>query len=132
MAEGDLADLRVLIVEDHADSAEMLSQLLQHHGADTRATATAEPALEFVRTFRPHAVLLDLHLSGAHDGHWLLDRIRALQGPLGTIPVIATTGERALPTAEVQAFSAVLVKPLDLDRLTSTLHALTAEIRRNS
>jgi CheY-like chemotaxis protein len=131
MPEGDLAGLRVLIVEDHADSAEMLRQLLQHLGADTRAVATAEPALEFVRTFRPHAVLLDLHIPGAHDGRWLLDRIRALQGPLGTIPVIATTGERALPTAEVQAFSGVLAKPLDLDHLTNLLQTLAADRPRN-
>jgi CheY-like chemotaxis protein len=131
MADGDLAGLRVLIVEDHADSAEMLSQLLQHLGSDTRAVATAEPALEFVRTFRPHVILLDLHIPGVHDGRWLLDRIRALQGPLGTVPIFATTGERALPTADVQGFSVVLEKPLDLDRLTSLLQALVADRRRD-
>ena len=131
MAESELAGLRVLIVEDHADSAEMLAQLLQHLGADTRAVATAEPALEFVRTFRPHAVLLDLHLSGSHDGRWLLDRIRALQGALGTIPVIATTGERTLPIAVVQTFSGVLVKPLDLDHLTNLLQTLADRPREH-
>lgn len=116
-----LKGIHVLIVEDHRDSAEMLSEFLQHHGATTRTTGQADAAVELVKSLRPHIVLVDLRLAGTHDGRWVLDRIRELPRPLGAIPVIATTGDR-VASPQMQEFSGVLVKPIDLDRLVDLLH----------
>jgi CheY-like chemotaxis protein len=121
----DLLGVRVLIVEDDRDNAEMLSEFLGHHGIDSRMTNVAEAAVEIVKSFRPHVVLLDIHLSGHYDGHWVLRRIRELENRLADIPVVATTGERNA-TEEAGRFSGVLIKPLDLDRLISMLRIYAA------
>jgi CheY-like chemotaxis protein len=84
-----LEALRVLIVEDHHDSADMLAEVLRFDGAETQAAYLAEAGLQFLVRFRPDVVLVDLHLAGRHDGFWLVQQIRAESPPLGTIPVLA-------------------------------------------
>jgi CheY-like chemotaxis protein len=124
-----LNGLRVLIVEDHEDSAVMLTLFLQHKGCDTRSIATAEAALKLVKSWEPHVVLLDLHLRG-RSGRWLLNRIRMLPGALGAVPVIATTGDR-LRTEEMETFSAMLIKPVDLDQLEQVMRVYAAGLRHD-
>ena len=125
----DLLGVRVLIVEDDRDNAEMLSEFLGHHGIDSRMTNKAEAAVEMVKSFRPHVVLLDIHLSGHYDGHWVLRRIRELENRLADVLVVATTGERNA-TEEAERFSGVLIKPLDLDRLIDLLRIHAPQLKR--
>jgi CheY-like chemotaxis protein len=116
-----LEALRVLIVEDHHDSADMLAEILGFDGAETQAAYLAEAGLEFFLRFRPDVVLVDLHLAGRHDGFWLVEQIRAEPPPLGTIPVLAVTGDTFLTPAQMQGFSAVIIKPVDTEALSRLL-----------
>lgn len=125
----DLLGVRILIVEDDRDNAEMLSEFLGQYGIDSRMTSMAEAAVEIVKSFRPHVVLLDIHLSGHYDGHWVLRRIRELEDRLADVLVVATTGERN-ETGEAERFSGVLTKPLDLDRLINLLRIHAPRLKR--
>jgi DNA-binding response OmpR family regulator len=125
----DLLGVRVLIVEDDPDNAEMLSEFLRHHGIDSRMTNMAQAVVEIVKSFRPHVVLLDIDLSGHYDGHWVLRRIRELETRLADVLVVATTGERNA-TEEAGRFSGVLTKPLDLDRLIGLLRIHAPHLKR--
>ena len=118
---GRLEKLRVLIVEDHHDSADMLAQVLSFDGAETQAAYLAEAGLEFLFRFRPDVVLVDLHLAGRHDGFWLVEQIRSEPPPLGTIPVLAVTGDTFLTPDQMQGFTGVIIKPVDIDALSRLL-----------
>jgi DNA-binding response OmpR family regulator len=57
---------RVLFVEDDGALAGIVIRHLRARGHDARAVASAEEALDLVRSgFRPTVVLLDINLPGA-------------------------------------------------------------------
>jgi CheY-like chemotaxis protein len=104
-----LAGIRVLVVEDHDDSRDLLEQVLEHVGAFVVASRSADEA-------QPHlgqvdVVVTDIAMPG-HDGFWLLHEVQRSRRP---VPVIAVSGysdlqEKALREA---TFARVLRKPID-------------------
>ena len=101
-----LANIRVLVVEDHSDSREVLSEMLQHVGAVVRPVAGAEEALPFLNDV--DVIVTDFSMPGK-DGVWLLDRIRASNRQ---VPVILVSGFSA------RQVSALAKAPFDLKLLT--------------
>ena len=70
---------RVLFVEDDGGLAGIVVRHLRARGHDARAVASAEEAVELVRSgFRPTVVLLDINLPG--DSGWDLLRERRPAG----------------------------------------------------
>jgi CheY-like chemotaxis protein len=113
-SQGRLADRRVLIVEDHDDSRDIMRQLLEHEGAAVVEAASANTAIMAMYATPIDVVLTDISLRGAaHDGLWLLREIRGTER-LARIPVVAITGhkERAAELRQL-GFAAVLVKPIE-------------------
>jgi CheY-like chemotaxis protein len=79
------------VVEDHADTASILTVLLGLWGHQSRVCHTGADALAAAPDFTPHVVLLDIGLRGGMDGYEVARRLRqqpALQGAV----VIAVTG----------------------------------------
>jgi signal transduction histidine kinase/response regulator RpfG family c-di-GMP phosphodiesterase len=114
--------LRVLIVDDNLDAAEMLAEWVQLLGYEVRVAPDGPTALELVREYCPDTALLDLGLP-VMDGYELARRLRAQPGLAG-IKLIAATGygqesDRAR-TAQA-GFDLHFVKPLDLQLLTQAL-----------
>jgi two-component system response regulator MtrA len=70
---------RVLVVDDDAALAEMLTIVLRQEGFDSRVSATGTRALSDFREYRPDVVLLDLMLPGK-DGIDVCKEIRAESG----------------------------------------------------
>jgi CheY-like chemotaxis protein len=104
-----LAGVRVLIVEDHDDSRDLLEQVLAHVGALVIASPSADEALAHLDQI--DVVVTDIAMPG-HDGFWLLHEVKRRHG---LTPVIAVSGysdlqEKALREA---AFARVLRKPID-------------------
>ena len=64
-----LVGIRVLVVEDHDDSRDLLEQVLQHVGALVVATRSADEAL--IHLGDVDVVVTDIAMPG-HDGFWLL------------------------------------------------------------
>ena len=116
--------LRVLIVDDHADTAESLALLLRRRGYETYVASDGARGLEAAGALRPQAVLLDLGLP-LFDGFEVARRLRA--GPDGGgITLVAVSG-RASPEDEDRSraagFDHFLVKPVDFDQLERALEA---------
>jgi len=82
--------LRVLVVDDNRDSAEMLALLVQMQGHDTDRAFDGLGALEAVERFRPDVVLLDVGLPGM-SGYEVAREIRR-RPHLGTPRIVAITG----------------------------------------
>jgi DNA-binding NarL/FixJ family response regulator len=82
--------LRVLVVDDHADSRRAIKDLLQLRGFDVIAEAgCAVTALAAATELSPDAVLLDLRLGG-DDGYSVC---RALVAALPHVAVILTSSD---------------------------------------
>lgn len=118
--------LRVLLVEDNDDSAELMGRWLKRLGCEVRTTPSGLSALALISDFEPEMVLCDLGLPDI-DGIELARRVRA---ELKTPPtMIAVTGwgtaEDRRRTKEV-GFVRHLVKPVALEEL----RAVMATMRR--
>ena len=79
---------RVLVVDDDAALAEMLTIVLRQEGFDSRVSATGTRALADFREYRPDVVLLDLMLPGK-DGIDVCKEIRAESG----VPIVMLTAK---------------------------------------
>src|SRR5262245_37716827 len=81
---------RVIIVEDHAESAEGLAELMSVWGYEPHIAADGERALELLAAVDPHIVISDIGLPGM-DGYELARRIRSTAGGGGVL-LVALTG----------------------------------------
>lgn len=104
-----LAGLRILVVDDHEDSRELLQQAFAFLGADVTISATAEDAMRSVAN--ADVVVTDFALKGK-DGAWLLAQINASARP---IPVVLFSGFVDTQTAGIAEapFALKLLKPID-------------------
>jgi len=107
--------LKLLIVEDHEDTRQVLQRLLTIKGHQVTTVGTAQEALAIYKEERFDAVISDL---GLPDGSGL-DLMRELQRQR-PIPGIALSGygmEEDLLRTKEAGFFAHLVKPVNLDQL---------------
>ena len=72
----EIADCRVLVVDDIADNREVLVHLLQSAGFEVRAVATAREALELCASWEPRLLLMDTRMPEMNG----YDAIRQLRG----------------------------------------------------
>jgi DNA-binding response OmpR family regulator len=113
---------RILIVDDHADTLDMLSQACESQLAEAVSASSAREALTLAERVRPDALITDIGLRG-EDGVWLLQEVRRLHP---TLPVIALTG-RSPEDALAAGFDAVLLKPTDPWQLCDELRRVLRE-----
>ncbi len=113
---------RVVVIEDNADSREVLCALLTHAGFDCRSSDNGVAGLALIDEFQPLAAIVDIGLPEL-DGLELARRVRA-SGKHQGIYLIALTGygQRADRELALQAgFDAHVVKPVDLALLRRLL-----------
>jgi signal transduction histidine kinase len=123
---GSLAHVRMLVVDDSADTTTMLRQLLQFQGAEVSTAANGDEALRLVEGRDFDVVVSDLAMPGM-DGYELLRELRTRPRTAG-VPAIAVTGLGQSEDAErsrAAGFFAHLAKPVQITRLVeATLAAL--------
>jgi two-component system CheB/CheR fusion protein len=123
----------IVVVEDSADSREMLCELLASAGFQCHTAESGIAALELIEHVRPAIALLDVGLPGM-DGFEVARRLRS-NPALSDICLIALTGygrpsDRA--TARAAGFDEHLVKPVDVERLLSLLTDMRTPTARAS
>ena len=114
--------LRVLVVDDNNDSAEMMGAMLQLHGHTVRVAHDAQSALSAAVDFEPHAAVLDIGLPGV-DGYELARRMRQ-DARTRQVRLIAVTGwgtDRDRERARAAGFDAHLTKPADARLILSAI-----------
>ncbi|QNS08460.1 response regulator transcription factor [Streptomyces xanthii] len=78
MTRPDGAPVRVLVVDDEPDLAEVVTGALRYEGWEVRSAGTAREAVRTARDFLPDAVVLDIMLPD-RDGLAVLRELRAAQ-----------------------------------------------------
>lgn len=127
------AGLRVLVVDDDEDTADMLEYWLRSEGHEVRTANTGSAALAVVDRFTPDVVLLDIGLPGM-DGYEVAHRLRQRPSLVRTLFVAITGfGQPADRERTIRAgFHAHLVKPTRLDEIEKILRMKAASIAKNS
>jgi CheY-like chemotaxis protein len=119
--------LRVLVVEDHADSARSLSLLLELLGHEVEVVADGREAIGAVERFRPALVLLDIGLPGM-DGYEVARRLRA-RGSKALLVSLTGYGRDADKLRSREAgFDSHLVKPVDLETLKRLIASMALRV----
>lgn len=119
----DLAGIRVLAIDDQADTRELLVRILRACRAEVRAAASADEALELLATCDPHVVLCDISMPGK-DGYQFIEE---MQGRHCAAPAVAVTAY-ARPEDRLRALRAGyrghLAKPIEPAQLVATVAAV--------
>ncbi|MEQ8462159.1 PAS domain S-box protein [Coleofasciculus sp. E1-EBD-02] len=124
-----LSRIRVLVVDDDADTREVLIAVLEQYGAMATATASATEALERLQQMNYDLLLSDIGMPGG-NGYRLIRRIRALPSAQGgQIPAVAVTAY-AREEDRLQALSAGfqmhIPKPIEPKQLLKVIVQLAA------
>jgi signal transduction histidine kinase len=119
--------IKVLVVDDNRDAAELLAEALRARGHDAFVAHDGPSALAALATVTPRVALLDIGLP-VMDGYELAGRLRAALAPT-PIALVAVTGYGQDPDRQAAAeagFAEHLGKPVELDRICAVVERLGA------
>ena len=111
-----MAGIQILVVEDDALQAKLVSLLLEDAGHTVQMAGSAESALDVLQWFRPDLILMDLQLPGK-DGLALTRELRLIPIYVAT-PIIALTAytdASHLARAREAGCDATISKPIDTE-----------------
>src|SRR5262252_2107722 len=122
-----LEGVRILMVDDDADTREMMKIMLEQFGADVVTAASAGEALSKFQPGRYDAMLADIGMAEV-DGYELIARVRSL-GPEkgGDVPAIAVTayaGKEDRLRAITSGFQYHMSKPVEPGELVGAIVTL--------
>jgi PAS domain S-box-containing protein len=126
-APSALDGLKVLIVDDEADTREVLKVMLAESGLEVTTAASAEEALELLESWQPKLLVSDIGMPG-EDGYSLIRQVRQLSpAEGGSIPAVALTAysreedRKQVLSAGFQMHVAKPVEPAELLKAIATL-----------
>lgn len=108
---------RVLVVEDHEDTAAIYHDILDHFGHDVAIAVDGHHALRVLESMDPDALIVDIDLPGKIDGWAVIEFAGGLDSPPPCIVTTALIGEEHQQKAarfECQAFMRKPIEPLEL------------------
>lgn len=114
--------LKVLIVDDNVDAANMFAMLMQIEGHDVRTAFNGADAIESVRGFTPDAVFLDISLPDM-NGYHVAEKMRMIPS-LDKVMFVAMTGygdQEHQNRSEQAGFDHHVVKPAEHDHVKRLL-----------
>ncbi len=115
--------IRVLVVDDEATLAELLSMALRYEGWEVQSAGDGLSAVRTARTFRPDAVVLDMMLPDI-DGLEVLRRMRA---EVADVPVLFLTARDSVED-RIAGLTAggddYVTKPFSLEEVVARLRGL--------
>jgi CheY-like chemotaxis protein len=116
--------MRILLVEDHADSLEALSRLLRMRGYDVAGVRTGSDALAACETEPFDLMVADIGLPDI-DGWDLVSRVRNRCG-LRAIAISGYCRDSDVARSLRAGFEAHLPKPIDLPTLLRAIEGVMA------
>ncbi|MBK8024664.1 MAG: response regulator [Chloroflexi bacterium] len=123
-----LADWDVLVIEDEADSMELVQGLLTYYGINSVGALTGEEALEILKRMSPTLIIVDLALPGV-DGWGVLKQLKA-DHRLSRVPRVAITAFHSPELAEEAisaGFDAYFAKPIDATSFVRELQGIVGD-----
>ncbi len=125
MSESSLTDtgdrsLRVLVVDDNRDAADILAMFFELDGKIAKVAGDGEEAISQVAAFDPHLVLMDLGMPRM-DGYEAARRIRAHNPRIVLVALTGSDSDEAIRRTVESGFDLHLVKPAMPDSLRGVI-----------
>ena len=124
----DLADLRILVVEDDDDALDLITLELTDHGALVTGVKTAADALKLINSTHFDLLISDIGLPET-DGYKLIQQIRSRKNKNGdSVPAIALTAYSRTADrirAITAGYNTHIAKPVETHELVSVVKCLT-------
>jgi signal transduction histidine kinase/DNA-binding response OmpR family regulator len=119
-----LKGLRILVVDDEADSRDLVSAILTRCGSDVNCCESAAEGMKAFKTWKPDLLVSDIGMP-VEDGYSLIKKLRKLKSKRAReMPAVALT---AYATKEDQArtlssgFQIHVAKPIDPEKLITSI-----------
>ncbi len=123
----NLSGLRILTIDDEADTRDLVRLVLESCGADVVTAGSAREGLESLAGWNPHVLICDIGMP-EEDGYSVIRKVRALPES-SELPAIALTAyvrvEDRMRALEA-GFQMFLPKPVEAAELRSTVANLVA------
>jgi signal transduction histidine kinase/ActR/RegA family two-component response regulator len=123
-----LTGLRVLVVDDEADTRGLLRKVLEGCGSEVTTAGSAAEALEAIARTKPDVLISDIGMPG-EDGYQLIGKMRAREtGTADRIPAIALTAYARVEDrvrALNAGFQVHVPKPIEPAELVAVVASLT-------
>jgi CheY-like chemotaxis protein len=115
--------LRILVVEDHADTLRVLARLLDHFGHKISAADSTHSALQFLQSKTFDVILSDINLPDG-SGYEVVSQAKQKQA----VKAVALTGfdrEEDIRRGKEAGFDFHLSKPVDFHELRTVLNQVS-------
>lgn len=125
--QDELGGIRILVVEDDAEVANLLVLILQERGASVALAGDFDSALASLQSSQADIMVSDIGLPGK-DGYALMRHIRAAQDRFSRVPAIALTAfgrEEDRQAALAAGFDVHMAKPLQPQKLVALIKSLS-------
>jgi CheY-like chemotaxis protein len=126
-----LDGLRLLVVDDDADTCELFALFLEENGAEVFKATSASVAIDLFQRFTPDMLLSNIVMPDM-DGYELVQAIRVLDEQQGKqTPAIAISGlvrEEDEACALAAGFRYYIYKPISLNELLTAVVELAGRV----
>jgi signal transduction histidine kinase/DNA-binding response OmpR family regulator len=119
-----LAGMRILVVDDEADSRDLVSAILTRCGSEVRSCESTAEALKTFRAWKPDVLVSDIGMPN-EDGYTLIQKLRkqklklAREIPAVALTAYATDDDRA--RALSAGFQVHVAKPIEPETLVRSI-----------
>ncbi|WP_190447635.1 ATP-binding protein [Trichocoleus sp. FACHB-832] len=122
-----LEGVRILVVDDEADTREFLTFALEEYGAETIVAASAAEALKALELYHPDVLLSDIGMP-EEDGYSLIRKVRSLSlergGSIKAVALTAYAREEDQQRAISAGFQMHVAKPVEPAELVAAVSSL--------
>jgi PAS domain S-box-containing protein len=125
-----LDQVRVMVVDDEAETRDLLKIMLASHGADVATYGSGAEALAQLESWKPEVLVSDIGMP-VQDGYAFIRKVRSLGASSQTLPAIALTAyARAEDRMRALAagFQMHVPKPVEASELVMVIASLVKRI----
>ena len=119
--------LRVIVVDDVADSRELVEMYLKLCNAKVVTVDRAKEVLGLVENFKPDLIISDIYMP-EENGYWLIERLNWInqqsKKPIKTIALTAAARESDREKLIEAGYDGYLAKPFILEDLSALISKL--------
>ena len=123
-------ELRILFVEDHADSRRIIANLLNHSGYNVSMADCAGTALHLLNTQKFDVIVSDIGLPDG-SGYALIMLAKQCQASIIAVALTGFSAEQDIRFSLEVGFDFYLTKPVDFHELRTVLNQVQVQSKKS-
>lgn len=117
--------LKVIVVDDHLDSRDLVEMYLQQKQAEVKTASSAEEAIALLNEFQPELIVSDIYMP-QKDGFWLIEQLHIInqksENYISAIAITAAAKEEEKLQILAAGYDGYLAKPFLFEDLTDLIN----------